>query len=202
MLKKIVGSIVGLVLLLVVVGWLLPRHVRIERSIVIDRPASVIYATVNSFERFWDWSPWAGLDPNLKQSIEGPPSGVGATLHWSGNDKVGTGTQVITASVPDRSVTSDIDFGDMGTAKATFTLEPQGQGTRVTWDLDSDMGAGPIGRYFGPFLDRMVGPDYEKGLAQLKKLVESMPPAGSVPAASSAPADAGAAAAPGEGGAQ
>jgi hypothetical protein len=176
--RKILVSVVGIVLLLLVVGWLLPRHVRIERSIVIERPPAAIYSTVNSFERFWDWSPWAGLDPNLKQSIEGPPVGVGATLHWSGNDKVGTGTQVITASVPDRSVTSDIDFGDMGTAQATFTLEPVANGTRVTWDLDSDMGAGPIGRYFGPFLDRMVGPDYEKGLAQLKKLVESMPPAG------------------------
>ncbi len=191
MLRKLFGSLVGLVALLVVVGLLLPRHVRIERSIVIERPPAAIYSIVNSFGRFWDWSPWAGLDPNLKQSVEGPPSGVGATLHWSGNDKVGTGTQVITASVPDRSVTSDIDFGDMGTAKATFTLEPLANGTRVTWDLDSDMGAGPIGRYFGPFLDRMVGPDYEKGLAQLKKLVESMPSAGAAPADVGAPAPQG-----------
>jgi uncharacterized membrane protein len=173
--KKILISIVAVVLLLVVIGFALPRHVRIERSITIDRPASQVYAVVNSFEHFWEWSPWAGLDPALKQSVEGPRAGVGATLHWSGNDKVGTGTQVITASVENQSVTSDIDFGDMGTAKATFRLRPEGQRTNVSWDLDSDMGVGPVGHYVGLFLDRMVGPDYEKGLARLKVLVESQP---------------------------
>ncbi|MEZ5499117.1 MAG: SRPBCC family protein [Steroidobacteraceae bacterium] len=175
MLKKIILSVVGIVVLLAVIGMLLPRQVHLERSIDIDRPASLVYATVNSFQRFAEWSPWADLDPNMTQSIEGPRTGVGAKLSWSGNDKVGTGTQVITASEANVSVDNDLDFGDMGKAKAGFRLTPAEGGTHVVWSMDADMGAGPVGRYFGLFMDKAVGADYEKGLARLKTLIEKLP---------------------------
>ena len=106
MLKKILVGVVGLVIVLSLVGLLLPRQSHVERSITIDRPSSLVFATVNSFQRFSEWSPWQELDPNLQQGATGPRSGVGATLKWSGNDKVGTGVQKITAAVPDRSVTT------------------------------------------------------------------------------------------------
>jgi effector-binding domain-containing protein len=111
----------------------------------------------------------------MRQTTEGARDGVGAKLHWSGNDKVGSGTQLITASTPDRSVASDIDFGKMGVAKSTILLDPQDSSTRVTWTLDVDVGASPIGRYFGLMMDRMIGKDYERGLSKLKALVEGMP---------------------------
>jgi effector-binding domain-containing protein len=154
---------------------LLPRNIRVERSVNIERPASLIYATVNSFQLFYKWSPWQSLDPNMRQITEGARDGVGAKLVWSGNDKVGSGTQLITASTPDRSVASDIDFGKMGVAKSTILLDPQNSSTRVTWSLDVDMGASPIGHYFGLMMDHMIGKDYERGLSKLKTLVESMP---------------------------
>jgi effector-binding domain-containing protein len=153
----------------------LPRNIRVERSVSIARPASLIYATVNSFQLFPKWSPWQSLDPNMRQTTEGAREGVGAKLVWSGNDKVGSGTQVITASTPNRSIASDIDFGKMGVAKSNIVLVPQESSTRVTWTLDVDMGAGPIGRYFGLLMDGMIGKDYEKGLSKLKTLVEAMP---------------------------
>jgi effector-binding domain-containing protein len=175
MLKRILVIVVAVLITLAVIGLLLPRHARVERSVEIARPASLIYATVNSFQLFPKWSPWQSLDPNMHQSTTGARDGVGAKLVWSGNDKVGSGTQTITASTPDQSVASDIDFGRMGVAKSTILMVPQGSSTRVTWTLDIDMGAGPIGHYFGLMMDRMIGRDYEKGLSRLKTLVEGMP---------------------------
>jgi len=135
----------------------------------------LVYATVNSFVLFPKWSPWQDLDPNMTQTTEGPRDGVGAKLVWKGNDKVGSGTQVITASTADKSVASDLDFGDMGAAKSSMTLSPDGNMTRVTWTVDVDMGANPIGHYVGLTMDGMLGKDFASGLSKLKTLVESMP---------------------------
>jgi len=174
MLKKILIGLVVILIAVAVVGLLLPRHVRVERSVVIGRPASLIFAVVNSFQLFPKWSPWQDLDPNMHQTTEGPREGVGARLVWSGNDKVGSGTELITASTADQSVASDLDFGN-GIAKSLLALTPEGPMTRATWTLDIDMGANPIGRYFGLMMDRMIGPDFAKGLGNLKTLLESMP---------------------------
>jgi effector-binding domain-containing protein len=175
MLKKVLTGLVVLVVLIAVVGLLLPRHVVVKRSVTINRPPSLIYATVNSFALFPKWSPWQDLDPNMSQATEGPREGVGAKLIWKGNDKVGSGTQVITASTPDQSVASDLDFGDMGSAKSLLTLAPDGSMTRATWTVDVDMGGNPIGHYVGLTMDGMLGKDFAAGLGKLKTLVESMP---------------------------
>ncbi|MEP6546992.1 MAG: SRPBCC family protein [Gammaproteobacteria bacterium] len=175
MLKRILVIVVAVLVVLAVVGLLLPRNTRVSRQITIDRPASLVYATVNSFQLFSKWSPWQDLDPNMHQTTEGARDGVGARLIWTGNDKVGSGTQVITASTLNGSVASDIDFGKMGVAKSALRLAPLGDSTRVTWTLDIDMGASPIAHYFGLMMDRMIGKDYETGLNKLKALMESMP---------------------------
>ena len=175
MIKKILVGLIAVVVLLAVVGLILPRHVVVKRSVTINRPASLVYATVNSFVLFPKWSPWQDLDPNMSQTTEGPREGVGAKLVWKGNDKVGSGTQVITASTPDRSMASDLDFGDMGTAKSLVTLTPEGGMTRATWAVDMDMGSNPIGHYIGLTMDGMLGKDFATGLGKLKALVEGMP---------------------------
>jgi effector-binding domain-containing protein len=175
MLKRILVIIVALLVVLAVVGLLLPRRASVTRSVAIARPASLVYATVNSFQLFPKWSPWQNLDPNMRQSTEGPRDGVGAKLIWSGNDKVGSGSQVITASTLNQSVASDIDLGKMGVARSNLLLVPDGPATQVTWTLDIDLGANPVSHYFGLMMDGMIGKDYERGLRQLKTLVESMP---------------------------
>jgi effector-binding domain-containing protein len=173
--RKVLYVVVALVAVLAGIGMLLPRTVHLERSAVVDRPPSVVFATVNSYRRFDEWSPWNALDPNLNASRSGPDVGVGAHYSWTGNSKVGTGSQTITASVPYERVSTDLDFGMDGPAKAAFLLKPEGAGTRLTWTLDADMGAGPIGRWFGLFMERMVGPDYEQGLAAIKTVAEKLP---------------------------
>ena len=175
-LAKIVIIIVVIVALLAGIGMLLPRHVHVERSIVIDAPAATVYVLVDGFKQFNKWSPWAALDPNTQYSWEGPAYGVGAKQKWVGDPKkVGSGSQEIIEVRPYEMVKSHLDFGKQGVATAQFTLLPEATGTKVTWGLDSDMGAGPIGRYFGLMMDRMIGADYEKGLAGLKTLAESLP---------------------------
>jgi effector-binding domain-containing protein len=177
MFKRILVVVVALVVIAVIVGLLLPAKVTVTRSVNIDRPASLVFATVNSFQLFPKWSPWQDLDPNMHQSTEGPRDGVGAKLVWSGNDKVGSGSQTITAFVPNQSVDSDLDFGKMGLAKSRIALTPDGNGTKVTWDLITDMGPNPVAHYFGLAMDHMIGPDFARGLGKLKTLVESMPDA-------------------------
>jgi effector-binding domain-containing protein len=175
-LKKIVIAFVALVALLAAVGMVLPRHSHVERSIVVEAPRATAFALVDGFRQFNKWSPWAGLDPDAKYAYEGPDFGVGAKLSWSGDPKtVGSGSQEIVEIQPLERVTSRLDFGAQGQATAQFAFAAEGSGTRVTWSLDTDNGAGPIGRYFGLMMDRFVGPDYEKGLANLKALAESLP---------------------------
>lgn len=99
---------------------------------------------------------------------------MGNTLQWwtSQHPQVGNGSQVITLSELDKRVETDLDFGEMGVAKACFTLDANGDVTTVTWGLVSDMCDNPIGRWMGLMMDRWVGDDYETGLANLKTLVE------------------------------
>lgn len=175
MIKKIVLVLAGIIIALALIGFLLPRAVRLERSIVIERSPSMVYATVNSFVLFPQWSPWQHLDPNMTQTTQGPREGVGAKLVWSGNDKIGSGTQLITASTANESVVSDLTFGGMGASTSALRLTKTGTATTVRWTLDADMGFGPIGRYFGLIMDKAVGTDFDNGLKNLKALVESMP---------------------------
>ncbi len=175
-LKKIVIALVVLVAVLAGIGMLLPRKVHVERSVVIDAPRATVFALVDGFKQFDKWSPWAALDPNCKYTFAGPDFGVGAKQSWSGDPKtVGTGSEEIVEVKPLESVKVNLDFGEHGLASSGWALAADTAGTKVTWSLDMDMGAGPIGRYFGLMMDKMIGKDYEKGLASLKTFAEKLP---------------------------
>ena len=175
MIRKIVGGLVVAIIALVGAAYMLPQIVHVERTTVIDRPAASIFPYINSLRRANEWSPWLELDPNLKLTFAGPEEGVGAKMSWTGNKSVGTGSQVITQSIPNRKVAVDLDFGDQGGGKAALTLTTTEHGTRVVWSVDIDVGNNPIGRYMGLSLDKMIGADYERGLAKLKAVVERAP---------------------------
>lgn len=177
-LKKALVFLGILVVILIVVGFLLPQQVHVERSTTIAAPRATVFTVVNGFRLFSKWSPWAELDPAMKVTIEGPEWGVGAKQSWSGDPKkVGTGSEVITDSVPYESLTCALDFGDQGKPIARFTFTTEGDNTKVVWGMDADMGKGPVGRYFGLMMDRMVGNDFARGLAKLKAFTEGLPKA-------------------------
>jgi effector-binding domain-containing protein len=185
-LKRLLLAIVVLLLALAAVAFVLPDKAAAERSIVIDRPASMIYAMLDGYGRFNEWSPWAEKDPKTKYEYAGPARGVGAKMSWSSEQSdVGVGSQSITAVDPGKRVDTLLDFGPMGTANAHLVLSPEGAGTKVTWSFDTELPLkldgtflyGLIGRYMGLSMDSMVGTEYERGLAKLKALMESMPSA-------------------------
>jgi effector-binding domain-containing protein/uncharacterized protein YndB with AHSA1/START domain len=176
MFKKVAITILVLLAVLVVASFFLPRRVHVERSITIGAPPSTVFTLVNSFKRFNEWSPWLEKDPKATYTYSGPRTGVGAKVAWVGDPKtVGTGSQEIVESRPYTLVRNRLEFAGEGPSEATMTLQPEGTSTRTTWALDTDLGWNPVARYFGLFFDRMVGPDFEKGLANLKALSEKSP---------------------------
>ncbi|MBT8059689.1 MAG: SRPBCC family protein [Gammaproteobacteria bacterium] len=182
MFRKIAYFTLALFAVFVIVGFLLPREVHVERRITIDRPPSTVFTLVNGFERFESWSPWAPLDPEAVYTYSGPASGVGAKLAWSGDPRlVGSGWQEIIESQPYTLVRMQLDFEQQGRAQSYFQLVGVGRGTELIWGFDTDLveGQGVFGgllaRYFGLFFDRWIGSDYERGLASLKRLAESLP---------------------------
>ena len=179
--------LLGLVALFFVTGLFLPQAAHVERSMTTTASPATVYGLVDGFKRFNEWSPWANLDPATKYTYVGPETGVGARMEWtSTNPDVGNGSQEVIDVEPGQRVTNKLDFGMDNPTTATISLVPEGTGTRVTWTLDTDVSGSLIGRYFGLALDRMVGPDYEKGLAQLKAVAESTTPANAPPISAAA----------------
>ncbi len=172
-LKRVLGVLAVVVVLLVAIAYLLPRQVEVTRSATIAAPPEQVFAHVSSLSKFSEWSPWGNLDPDMQVTFSGPEMGVGNKMEWSSDHpNVGNGVQEITAIVENERVESALDFGDMGTAIASFDLAKSGGGTEITWGLKSDMGNNPIGRWMGLMMDGWVGADYEKGLANLKEMIE------------------------------
>lgn len=171
--KRVLLALLVLIVVLVGVSYLLPGKAEVSRSITIDAPADAIFPYVNSMQETEKWSPWLSRDPETKLSYAGPETGVGNMLNWSSeHSQVGTGSQEIIESVPDQVVKTALDFGPMGTATASFVLQPEGSGTQVTWGFESDLGMNPMSRWMGLMMDGWVGGDYERGLENLKALVE------------------------------
>ena len=174
-LKRIFGVLAGLFLVIVVVGFLLPSQVHVERKITINAQPQEIYRLINNFESWEKWSPWAKLDPEAEMTIIG--HGLGQKMIWSSEDpRVGEGSQEIIALDAPKQMKTHLEFGDRGMADASFDLISENGVTQVTWSLDTDMGAGvpvymkPFSSYLGLMMDSMIGKDYEQGLKNLQEL--------------------------------
>ena len=152
-----------------------PSEFRVERTRVIAAPPAAVFAQVNDFHKWPTWNPWGKLDPTMKQTYEGAPAGVGAVYTWAGNRQVGEGRMTIVESRPDELIRLRLDFMKPlpGTSTAEFTFKPEGDGTAVTWSMDGTNGflAKAIGLVFN--MDRMIGGQFEKGLADMKTVAEA-----------------------------
>lgn len=154
---------------------MMPPQFMVARSTTISAPPDKIFPHVNDFRKWQAWSPWAKLDPNAKVAFEGAEAGKGAVMKWSGNDEVGEGSMTIADSKPSQSVGMKLDFTRPfpSTADVNFELKPAAAGTEVVWSMSSQQG----------FFERamcllfnggaMIERDYDKGLANLKSVVEA-----------------------------
>jgi hypothetical protein len=152
-----------------------PTDFHISRSATIPSPASTLFGEVNDFHRWQAWSPWARMDPTAKNTYEVAPSGVGAIMRWEGNGKVGAGSMILMESRPPQLIRIKLDFlrPFKATNMAEFTFKPSGDQTVVTWSMTGKNNF--IRKAFGLLIncDKMVGGQFEKGLDNLRAVVES-----------------------------
>jgi uncharacterized protein YndB with AHSA1/START domain len=174
MIKKIAAAIALFVVLVLGYAATRPGSFRVERSVTIQAPPKRVYPLVSDIRAQNSWSPWDKKDPALKRSYSGAKTGVGSVYEWDGNKEVGQGRLEITQAVAPSMVVMSLDFVRpmAGHSVAAFALEPKEGGTEVTWSISGPMPfASKLISVFCD-MDKMIGKDFEAGLADLKALAE------------------------------
>jgi uncharacterized protein YndB with AHSA1/START domain len=174
-----IGTIL-LVLVLAVIGVVFglamrkPDTFRIERKAIINAAPEVVFRHLSEFRAWADWSPWETKDPAMRKDYGARTEGVGAYYGWEGNNKVGKGSMTITEATPPNRLLLRLDFEKPFKASNSvdFTLASIGPGTEIVWGMSGK--ANLMSKIMGLFMDmdRMVGPDFESGLANLKAVSE------------------------------
>ena len=174
MLVKILIGVAVVIVILVIVIATRPAKFRIERAIKISAPPTSAFALVNDFHRWGTWSPWEKMDPNLQRTYEGAEAGPGSIYSWKGNNKVGEGRMTIEQSQPSSKVVIKHEFFRpfKATNTATFTFTPEGDGTMVNWAMDGCNGFVSKAFHMLMDMDKLVGADFERGLAAMKDQAE------------------------------
>jgi len=174
MLLYVVIGIVALVLLFVIIVAMQPAEFTVVRSTSIAALPNKVFPLVNNLRMWPLWSPWEKMDPDMQRVYEGNDEGAGATYAWNGNNKVGEGRITIVDSNPTDKIGIRLEF--IRPFKATndvkFTFKPEGTNTNVTWKMNGSNGF--MAKAFCMFMnmDKMVGTDFEKGLAAIKAEAE------------------------------
>jgi uncharacterized protein YndB with AHSA1/START domain len=165
-------GLIALVLLFVAGGYALSPKFNVTRSTTIAAPGDKVYGLIADPREWKRWSVWNQRDSAMQITYSGPPSGAGAAWAWTSKSE-GDGKMTFTAAEPNRRVAYDLYFPDFGTTSSgALELATAGAGTKVTWSMNGDMGSNPLYRWFALFGDKMVGPDFEAGLANLKAVAE------------------------------
>lgn len=169
--KKVFKILLTIIALLVIAMFAIGKDYHFEKSIVINAPAEKVYQHINSSKAFNEWNPWMKLDPNLEVTYTGVSGQVGDKYCWKSEKReVGNGCQEITALIPNKKQSTKMVFEGQGNATSNITLTPEGNQTKVTWDMDSEF-AYPM-NLMKPFMDSMMDKPYSEGLAKLKELCE------------------------------
>jgi len=168
-------GVVGIILILLIVIATRPGDFRYARSATIAAPPAVIFPHVNDFKKMDVWSPWLKFDPNVKITHEGAPFGVGAIESWDGNKNVGAGRMTVTESRPNELIRLKLEFFRpfAATNIAEFTFKPDSSGTTVTWAMMGKYNFMTKAMGLVMNMDKMIGGNFEKGLAELKTIAES-----------------------------
>ena len=165
-------AFIAILFVIVVAGQ--PDEFTVSRTAKISAPPEKIFPHVNDLHKWEAWSPWAKLDPAAKSIFSGPELGTGSAMRWEGNNKVGVGTMTITDSKPGETIRFRLDFEKpmQATNTAEFSFHAEGAQTHVAWTMAGKNSFG--GKIFGLLMncEKMVGSQFEKGLTNLKSVVE------------------------------
>ena len=174
MIKKIGLAFLAILVLILGLAAMKPDSFSVRRSIAVKAPPEKIAPLLTDFHHWASWSPWEKLDPNMKRTFSGAPSGKGAIYEWEGNSDVGKGRmEILDASTPAKTVVKLAFLEPVESHSTTeFTLTPQGDSTNVTWNMQGPMPF--MSKLMTVFMnmDDMIGKDFNKGLAQLKTAAE------------------------------
>lgn len=166
--------LLALVALLAIVvfagGQFLKADYRVERSIVIHAPADKVYALLDSSKGWASWGVWYRRDPQMQVTEGTPAQGPGANWGWKSKSQ-GNGSMKLTEAQPGKKVAYELKMEDFDASQGELLLSPEGNGTKVVWTMHGTM-SNTIGRWFALAMDKMIGPDFEGGLANLKQLAE------------------------------
>ena len=173
MILYVLLGIVAVIGIFLVIVALRPADFRVERSTTLAATPVALFEQVNDHHKFNTWNPFLKMDPNVKNTYSGPDSGVGAVCAWEGNSKIGAGSATIIESKPGELVRQRMDWirPMQGTSTVEFTFKPTGDKTVVTWAMYGKNGF--MGKLVSVFMncDKMVGPQFEEGLANLGRVV-------------------------------
>jgi effector-binding domain-containing protein len=171
---KIFYWLLGIIAVLVMVAFLLPKSYKVERTVFIKSNPDVVYGLTSNFQQWHLWVPWTReTDSTAVFEMTGEPAQVGTSWRWDGKE-LGNGEMISTELLPGHLIAYDLAF-DKGKyrSKGKILTENQGDSCKVTWLDEGDLGYNPMNRFMGLFMDRMMGPDFEKGLAKLKTVAEA-----------------------------
>ena len=177
MLKIILITLAVIIVALGVVVAMQPAEFRVTRSAMMSAPPQVVFAQVDDLRKWELWNPWQKKDPAMKLTFAGPPAGPGASYSWAGNKDVGEGRLTIIESRPNDLVRIKLEFMKPFTATniASFTFKADGNRTAVTWSMEGNNNYLAKALHLVINMDKMVGGEFEKGLADMKKVAEAAP---------------------------
>ena len=174
----VLGIVVVLIVAALVFIAMRPDNCHVERSAQINAPPDLVFSIINDLHQWGHWSPWDKRDPDMKKTYSGPSEGPGAIYGWNGNKQVGEGRMTILESKPGELVSMKLEFFRpfAGTNQVKFTLAPSEGGTRVSWIMDGKYNF--ITKTMGLFMsmDKMIGTDFEQGLANLNTVAQAKAP--------------------------
>jgi hypothetical protein len=175
MLKIILISLAVIIIVFVIIVAFQPSDFRVARSATMAAPPPAVFAQANDFHKWKAWNPWGKIDPAMKQTYEGAPAGVGAIYTWVGNNEVGEGRMTITESRPSELIRVKLEFFKpfAATNIAEFTFKPEGNQTAVTWSMFGEKNFMAKAIHLFMSMDKMIGGQFEKGLAEMKSIVEA-----------------------------
>lgn len=167
-----IGLVLSLILGIVIVSQFLPGEYRVERSTVVNAPPAAVFAKIGDLKEWKTWTVWHARDPQMELQYSEATSGVGAWHAWKSKTE-GNGRFTLTEWQQDQVVAYLLEFPDFGMkSDGRLELKPEGAGTKVTWICSGKLTRDPLQRLFGRFLDKLIGADFEAGLAKLKAVVE------------------------------
>jgi uncharacterized protein YndB with AHSA1/START domain len=175
MIKKVLLSFLLSVAIVAGVIFLQGDSYTVVHTTTIAASPDRVFANVNDFHLWNEWSPWAKIDPAMKQAFSGAPAGTGAVYKWSGNKEAGEGSMTMSDSVPADHITIQLAFTRPYVSESVigFAMRAEGAGTKVSWTMHGRNNFALKAVALFSSMDKLIGPDFERGLKQLKAVSEA-----------------------------